>query len=138
MACTGSVYMKRTVVYATKCRCSTSNCTHIDQQIREVPFRSPFLFSLLAAGVEVVYFHLITLRHTPQSVGLLWTKDRAVAETSTRQHKHCTRDINIHAPVGFEPTIPASARPHPYALRPRCHGDRPNTGSRVEIGLRRE
>jgi hypothetical protein len=38
---------------------------------------------LFTAGVEVVYFHLITLRHTPQSVGLLWTRDLPVAETST-------------------------------------------------------
>jgi hypothetical protein len=38
---------------------------------------------LFTAGVEVVYFHLVTLRHTPQSVGLLWTRDRLVAETST-------------------------------------------------------
>jgi hypothetical protein len=38
---------------------------------------------LFTAGVEVVYFHLITLRHTPQSVGLLWTRNRPVAETST-------------------------------------------------------
>jgi hypothetical protein len=47
---------------------------------------------LFTAGVEVVYFHLITLRHTPQSVGLLWKRDRPVAETSTWQHKHCIRD----------------------------------------------
>jgi hypothetical protein len=46
-------------------------------------FRSPYLFYLLTVGVEVVYFHLIMLRHTPQSVGLLWTRDRPVAETST-------------------------------------------------------
>jgi hypothetical protein len=39
--------------------------------------------NLFTAGVEGVYFHLITLRHTPQSVGLLWTRDRPVAETST-------------------------------------------------------
>jgi hypothetical protein len=26
------------------------------------------LFYLLTVGVEVVYFHLVTLRHTPQSV----------------------------------------------------------------------
>jgi hypothetical protein len=55
-------------------------------------FRSPYPFYLLTAGVEVVYFHLITLRHTPESVGLLWTRDRPVADTSTSQHKHCTRD----------------------------------------------
>jgi hypothetical protein len=41
---------------------------------------STYLFTV---GVEVVYFHSITLRHTPQPVGLLWTKDRPVAETST-------------------------------------------------------
>jgi hypothetical protein len=45
--------------------------------------RSAYLFYLLTAGVEAVYFHFITLRHTPQSVGLLWTRDRPVAETST-------------------------------------------------------
>jgi hypothetical protein len=48
-----------------------------------VSFRSPYLFYLLTAGVEVVYFHLVTLRHTPQSVGLLWTRDRPFTETST-------------------------------------------------------
>jgi hypothetical protein len=45
-----------------------------------VPSSSTYLF---AAGVEVVYCHLITFRHTPQSVGLLWTRDRPLAETST-------------------------------------------------------
>jgi hypothetical protein len=62
-----------------------------------VSFRSPSLFYLLTAGVEVVYFHLITLRRTPQSVGLLWTRDRPVAETSTWQHKD-SQETNIHAP----------------------------------------
>jgi hypothetical protein len=51
-------------------------------------FRIPSLFYLPTVRVEVVYFHLITLRHTPQSVELLWTRDRPVAETSTWQHKH--------------------------------------------------
>jgi hypothetical protein len=41
-----------------------------------------------------VYFHLMTLRHTPQSVGLLWTRDRPVAETSDNK-KHCTRDKHL-------------------------------------------
>jgi fumarate reductase subunit D len=45
--------------------------------------RSPSLFYLLTVGVEFFVFHLITLRHTPQSVGLLWTRDRPVAGTST-------------------------------------------------------
>jgi hypothetical protein len=30
-----------------------------------ISFRSPYLFYLLTAGVEVVYFYLITLKHTP-------------------------------------------------------------------------
>jgi hypothetical protein len=41
-----------------------------------ISFRSSYLFCLLTVGVEVVYFHLITLRHTPQSVRLLWKRDR--------------------------------------------------------------
>jgi hypothetical protein len=36
--------------------------------------------------------HLITLRHTPQSVGLLWTRDRPNPGTSTWQHRTLTRD----------------------------------------------
>jgi hypothetical protein len=40
-------------------------------------------YLLFTVGVEVVYFHLIALRHTPQSVRLLWTRDRPAAETST-------------------------------------------------------
>jgi hypothetical protein len=38
---------------------------------------------LFTVGVEFVYFHLIILRHTPQLVGLLWTRHRPVADTST-------------------------------------------------------
>jgi hypothetical protein len=45
-----------------------------------VSFRSPYLFYLPTAGVEVVYFHFITLRHTPQSAWLLWTRDRPVRQ----------------------------------------------------------
>jgi hypothetical protein len=55
---------------------------------------------LFIVGVEVVYFHLFTLRHTPQSVGLLWMRDRPVADTSTWQHKH-SQERNIHAPGGI-------------------------------------
>jgi hypothetical protein len=54
------------------------------QQISVLSFAVlPSSIYLFTAGVEVVYFHLITLRHTPQSAGLLWTRDRPVAETST-------------------------------------------------------
>jgi hypothetical protein len=53
------------------------------RKFRFVSFRSPYFLYLLTVGVEGFYFHLITLRHTPQSVGLLWTRDRPVTETST-------------------------------------------------------
>jgi hypothetical protein len=78
---------------------------------------SPSLFYLLVhSRCRGCLFSLDhTQTHTPQSVGLLWTRDRPVAETSTCQHKHCTRQTSM-PPVGFEPTISASARPQTYAL----------------------
>jgi hypothetical protein len=72
---------------------------------------------LFTAGVEVVYFHLITLRHTPQSVELLWTRDRHDAETSTRQHKH-TQQTNIHAPGGIRTHDPSKRSAADLCLRP--------------------
>ena len=54
---------------------------------------------------------------TPQLVGILWTRDRSVAETSTGQHMTFITDIHApHPPEGFEPTIPARERPQTYAL----------------------
>ena len=47
----------------------------------------------------------------PQSVGLLWTSDQLVAETSTWQHKH-SQQTDIHAPGGI-PTHDLS-RPYIY------------------------
>jgi hypothetical protein len=64
--------------------------------------------------------------HTPQSVGLLWTRDRPVAETSTWQHKHSQETTILRA--RFEPEIPASAWPQTYAL------DRAATSSIEFIG----
>jgi hypothetical protein len=51
---------------------------------------------------------------TPHSVGLLWTSDRPVAETSTWQHTH-KRKTSM-PPAGFEPVIPASEHPQTHAL----------------------
>jgi hypothetical protein len=50
--------------------------------------------------------------HT-HSVGLLWTRDRPVAETFTWQH---TQDTDNHGLAGFETTIPASERLDTYGL----------------------
>ena len=52
----------------------------------------------------------------PKSVGLLWTSDQLVAETSTWQHTQHSQHTNVHAPVGFEPTVSVGERPQTYAL----------------------
>jgi len=66
----------------------------------------------------------ITHNNVPQSVGLLWTSDRLVAETSTWQHTHNTHNRQTSMPpVGLEPTISAGERPQIYAL------DRAATGT---------
>jgi hypothetical protein len=88
-----------------------------------VSFRSPSLFCLLTVGVEVVYFHLITLRHTPHSVGLLWTRDRPVAETSAWQHTH-SQGKKIHDPGGIRTHDPSKRSAADLRLRPRGHWDR--------------
>ena len=59
----------------------------------------------------------------PHSVELLWTRDRPVAETSTREANNTHKRQSW--PSGFETAIPASERPQTYAL------DRAATG----IGL---
>jgi hypothetical protein len=100
-------------------------------------FRSPYLFYLLTVGVEVVNFHLITLRHTPQSVSLLWTRDRPVAETSTRPHKHL-QETNIHARGGIRTDDPSKRSAADLRLRPRGHWERLNNqkcGSIIIIAM---
>jgi hypothetical protein len=49
---------------------------------------------------------------TPHSIGLLWTRDQLVAETSTWQH---TRRTSMPS-AGFEPAILVSERPHTHTL----------------------
>jgi hypothetical protein len=68
-------------------------------------------------------FHLITLTHTPQSVGLLWTRDRPVADTSTWQHKH-SQETNIHAPGRIRTHNPSKRSAADLRLRRRGHWDR--------------
>jgi hypothetical protein len=48
---------------------------------------------------------------TPHSVGLFWRSDQPLPDNT--QHSH---EINIHAPAGFEPTIPVSEWPQIHAL----------------------
>jgi hypothetical protein len=59
---------------------------HKQTETQNTSFRFVVLPSstyLCTVGVDGLYLQLITLKHTPQSVRLLWTRDRPVAETST-------------------------------------------------------
>jgi hypothetical protein len=99
--------------------------SHINS-IHYVTFRSHSLFSLLIHSrcrEFLWFFHLITLRHTPQSVGLLWTRDRPVAETSTWQHKHCTRQTSM-PPGGIRTHDPSKRSAADVRLRRRRHWHR--------------
>jgi hypothetical protein len=62
----------------------------------------------------------ITHSDTSQSVGLLWTKDRPVAETSASQHKNTHKKRTFSPPSprpeGFEPAVPASEWPQTIPL----------------------
>jgi hypothetical protein len=66
-------------------------------------------------GVEgscCVWSHSMT--HTHHSVGLLWTRDRPVAETSTWQRTTLTIDKSSMSPAKFELAIPGSERTQIY------------------------
>ena len=56
-----------------------------------------------------------------QSVGLLWTSDQLVAETSSLQHSQQT---NIHAPSGIRTHDLSRRAAADLRLRPRGHWDR--------------
>jgi len=64
---------------------------------------------------------LITHNDAPHSVGLLWTNDQSVAETTTWQHTTLITQTSMPW-VGFEPKISAGERPKTYALDRRATG----------------
>jgi len=64
---------------------------------------------------------LITHNDASQSIGLLWTSDQFVAETSTRQHTTLT--TNIHAPGGIRTHVLSRRTAVELRLRPRGHWD---------------
>ena len=61
----------------------------------------------------------ITHIDTPQSVGLLWTSDLLVAETSS--WKHTTLTTDIHASSGIRTHSPSKRAASDLRLRPRGH-----------------
>jgi hypothetical protein len=68
-------------------------------------------------------FCMIVFRHT---VGLLWTSDQPVAETSTctGQHNIETQQTKFHAPSWIRNRDPGNQAAADLRLRPRCHWDR--------------
>jgi hypothetical protein len=64
---------------------------------------------------------LITHNDAPQSVGLLWTSDQLIADTSTWQH------TNIHTPRGIRTHDRSRRAAVDLHLRPRGHWDRPTS-----------
>jgi hypothetical protein len=63
----------------------------------------------------------ITLLDTPQSAGLLWTRDQLVAETSTWQYTTLTRDRHPCPPGGIRTHNPSKRAGVDPRLRPRGH-----------------
>jgi hypothetical protein len=63
----------------------------------------------------------ITLLYTPHSVGLLWTSNQPVAETSTWKHSQQT---DIHALGGIRTHNPSKRAAVDPRLRQRGHWDR--------------
>jgi hypothetical protein len=62
--------------------------------------------------------------YTPHLVELVWTSDQPDAEASPDNTQH-SQETNIHASLGFEPTISNRAAADPR-LRPRGQWDRRN------------
>jgi hypothetical protein len=58
---------------------------------------------------------------TPHSIGLLWTSDRPVEETSIWQHNTHKRQT-FTSPAGFDPAILASERPQTHTLNRAATG----------------
>jgi hypothetical protein len=59
---------------------------------------------------------MTTHKDTPQSVGLLWTSDQPIAETSTWQPTQHLQQTNTHPPARFEPPIQVGDRRQTHAL----------------------
>jgi hypothetical protein len=96
-----------------------TECTHVFPLV--VLPSSTYLFTV---GVEgFFYFHLITLKHTPQSVGLLWTGDRPF-QRPLPDNKNTEQETNIHAFGGIRTHDPSKRSAEGLRVRPRGHWDR--------------
>ena len=66
----------------------------------------------------------ITHKNAPQSVGILWTSDQPVAETSSWQHTQHSQRTTIHAPGGIRTHNLSKQSAVDTRLRPLGHWDR--------------
>ena len=71
----------------------------------------PAMIQQPLVGLDLLYEVSRSHSDTPHSVGILWTSDRPVAETSTWQHTQPSQETYIQDPAVFEPAIPTSERP---------------------------
>jgi len=65
----------------------------------------------------------ITHNDAPQSVGLLWTSDQLVEETSTWQHTQHSQQTNVHALDGIRTHNLSRRTATDLRLRPHDHWD---------------
>jgi hypothetical protein len=77
-------------------------------------------------GLGRLIFRGFTIGHldTPHSVGLLWTRDQLVAETSLPDNTQHSQETNIHAPVGIRTHNPSKRAAADPRLIPHGHRDR--------------
>jgi hypothetical protein len=77
-------------------------------------------------------FCMIVFRH---KVGLLWTSDQRVSETSTctGQHNIETQETNIHALSGIRTLDSSNQAAADLRLRPRCYRGRPFDIASTEV-----
>jgi len=53
---------------------------------------------------------------TPHSIGLLWMSDQPPTKRTAPDNTQHSQETEIHAPLGFEPAIPASEWPQTHVL----------------------
>jgi hypothetical protein len=100
-------------------------CVDIPKETEHVVLNILFIFcgSAFRRGLWHPRFRgfVITYNDAPQSVGLLWTSDQLVAETSTWQH---TQQTNTHASAGMRTHDRSRRAAVDLRFRPRGHWDR--------------
>jgi hypothetical protein len=82
----------------------------------------PFHVATTPSGPGSPHYLGFTMTDTPHSVGLLWTNDQTVGETSDNtQH---SQETAIQAPAGFRTRNPSKRAAAEPRLRLRGHRDR--------------